>query len=82
MKTTTYTASSELGARSLALQDGHTGEPLRTVISSQGYALVYPQRSRLAALFLARCAKARRTLDGIAHRHACDQQGAVVRAMR
>lgn len=82
MKTITYTASSELGARSMALQDGHTGEPIKVAVSSGGYALTYPRRSRLAALWIARIGLARQRLEGIAHRRACDQQSAILRAIR
>lgn len=82
MKTITYSASSELGARSLALQDGHTGEPKRIEISREGYSLTYTKRSRLAVLFRQRYAMARRAVESIAHRARCDQQAAIVRGMR
>lgn len=82
MKTITYTATSELGARSMALQDGHTGEPIKVAISGAGYALTYPHKSRAAVLLELRCRKVRAFLGGIAHRRACAQQSAILRAMR
>ncbi|CAD5376753.1 conserved hypothetical protein [Pseudomonas sp. OF001] len=82
MKTITYTASSELGARSLAVQDGHLGEPLKVSITGDGYALTYQRKSRAAVLFELRCRKVRKFLEGFAHRRVCDQQSAILRAMR
>lgn len=82
MKTITYTASTELGARSMAYQDGHTGEPLQVWRDSEGVTLKYQARSRLTALWELRCAKARRYLQGIAHRRTVDQQAAILRALR
>lgn len=82
MKTVTYTATSELGARSMALQDGHAGEPLRIEVNGAGYTLAYPAKSRAAVLFELRCRKVRAFLEDIAHRRACDQQAAILRAMR
>jgi hypothetical protein len=82
MKTITYTATSELGARSLALQDGHAGEPIKVAVTGAGYTLTYQHKSRAAALFELRCRKVRALLDGIAHRRTCDQQTAILRAMR
>ena len=81
MKTITYTASSELGARSIALQDGHTGDPIKVAITGEGYALTYPAKSRAAVLFELRCRKVRAFLDGVARRRAVDQQAAILKEL-
>lgn len=82
MNLTTYTGSTIRGCKSLAAQDGHTGEPVQLDYIGGQWNLRYPARNRLAVLFQQRCAMVRRALAGIANRVRCDQQAAILRGMR
>lgn len=82
MKLTTYSGRTIRGCKSLAAQDGHTGEPVQRHYLGGQWHLHYPARNRLAVLFRQRCELARRALAGIAHRARCDQQAAIVRGLR
>jgi hypothetical protein len=85
MKTITYTARgdlAEMGARSLAIQDGHIDEPIQKRWVADTCHLTYRRKSRIAVLLKLRAAKVKAWAEGIGHRLACDQRGAMLRELR
>ena len=81
MKTTTYTASTMVGARSMARQDGNAGEPLRSLWLSGQWHLVYPAHSRAATLPALRMARLGRWLAGFRRRAVVDTQQKIMREL-
>ncbi|MCY1291531.1 hypothetical protein D9M68_728010 [compost metagenome] len=82
MKITTYTASSKLGAMSLAYQDGHTGEPIRIVCVGRQWHLHYPAKSRALTMLRLRAARLKSWFSRARRRAEAGMQRQIMRDLR